>query len=75
MKTSNAIELAIKTVGSQSKLAAILSVKQQAVSNWKAVGFPPPNRVIAIERATNGAVTRHQLRPDIYPNDTPSPGS
>jgi DNA-binding transcriptional regulator YdaS (Cro superfamily) len=27
----------------------------------------PPLRVLEIERATEGKVTRHQLRPDMYP--------
>jgi DNA-binding transcriptional regulator YdaS (Cro superfamily) len=27
----------------------------------------PAEFVLAIERATGGRVTRHQLRPDIYP--------
>jgi DNA-binding transcriptional regulator YdaS (Cro superfamily) len=29
----------------------------------------PAERVLDLERATNGKVTRHELRPDLYPRE------
>lgn len=69
MNTS--IQLAAELLGSQQALAKAAGVTQPAVFKWLA-GKTRPNfsAAIAIERATNGAVTRHDLRPDIYPNPT-----
>lgn len=33
---------------------------------WWLKNTPPANRCLAIEAATNGAVTRYELRPDVY---------
>jgi DNA-binding transcriptional regulator YdaS (Cro superfamily) len=67
---SRAIELA----GGQSALAKAVGVKQQNVWSWvNRTGKCPPEHVLAVEAATEGAVTRYQLRPDIYgpaPSDT-----
>lgn len=65
----NPIEKAALIVGSQLALAEALNVSPQAVQQWVATGQAPPRRVIAIEQATNGEVSRHELRPDIYPED------
>lgn len=43
-----------------------------AVSHWRHRGIPLV-RAIAIERATNGAVTREDLRPDIFGPPHPEP--
>lgn len=58
----NAIELA----GGSGKLANALGISAAAVSQWERC---PAERVIAVERATGGKVTRTQLRPDLYPPD------
>lgn len=55
---------AIDAAGSARALAEKIGVTPQAVSQWDQV---PPLRVIDIERATG--VTRHELRPDLYPKD------
>ena len=52
--------------GTQAELARRIGVKPMTVSQWKVRGVPP-NRVLPIEKATGGQVTRHDLRPDIYP--------
>lgn len=62
-----AIEKAIETVGTQSELARKIGVFPQQVQKWFSTGLIPPNRVLAVEKATNGQVTRYELRPDIYP--------
>lgn len=58
------IKSAFDAAGGPQGLAAALGIKRQAFYQWNRV---PAERVLEIERATNGAVTRHQLRPDLYP--------
>lgn len=62
----NALDRAIEIVGGVSALADALGVRQSAVSNWKARGQVPAERCIAIENATEGAVSRYWLRPDVF---------
>ena len=68
-----ALQRAIDLLGSQAELAKAISskdrpIKQQHIWNWinrdKRI---PAEAVIPIETATKGHVTRHELRPDIYP--------
>ena len=61
------IQKAIDVVGSQGKLAKLLGIKQQGVSYFlhkadKVTG----EMALQIELATNGKVTRKQLRPDLF---------
>lgn len=63
----NAIEQAIKHFGGVSRLADAIGVGQSAISNLATRGgTPSPANCLAIERATSGAVTRQDLRPDDY---------
>ena len=56
---------AIAYVGGAGKLAAAIGVGQSAISNWRARGTVPDALMCsAIERVTNGTVTRRDLRPD-----------
>lgn len=66
---TEALTKAIAIVGGQTQLARLLGVKQANVWHWlnKAVHVPG-EYVLAIEKATGGEVTRHQLRPDLYPD-------
>ena len=74
------LDRAVLFFGTQSSLARALGVCPMAVSHWQTRGVPPA-RVIAIEAATNGLVTRSELRPDLWPPEkdsrptliTPSP--
>jgi len=50
----------------QAALAAAVGVTQGRVSHWLAGASIPAERAKAIEIATNGAVKRHELRPDIF---------
>ena len=68
-----ALQRAINEAGSQAELARRvasdgLPIKQQHIWNWlnrdKEV---PAEAVLPIERAVEGRVTRHELRPDLYP--------
>lgn len=56
------IARAVAAVGSVKALAEKLGVKPQAISQWRQA---PAERVLAIEAASG--VSRHELRPDIYP--------
>ncbi|WP_444902197.1 transcriptional regulator [Microbulbifer sp. SSSA007] len=61
------IELAIKTVGTQQKLATALGLSQGAVAQWVTGRRPvPPRQCIPIEMVAGGVVTRHELRPDVF---------
>lgn len=59
------IEKAVLKAGSQSALARALSITPQAVSRMCALNRVPAERVLDIERLTG--VSRHELRPDLYP--------
>lgn len=67
-----ALQKAIAACGSQAELARRIGKKQAHVWNWlNRDQSVPAEVVLSIERATDGAVTRHELRPDIY---GPRPG-
>ncbi len=66
LREMKAIEQAVSVLGGTSKAAAALGVWPQSVTNWKARGRAPANQCIAIEAATKGAVTRYDLRPDVF---------
>lgn len=63
---------AVNLFGSQSEFAAACSdshreIKQGHVATWLSRGKrAPADMVLRIERATNGKVNRHQLRPDVF---------
>ena len=55
--------------GNESKLAKAVGIKPQSINaSWRFRGVPV-NRVLQIEKITGGKFARHQLRPDIYPED------
>lgn len=61
------IDKAADIIGSQTALAAVLGVSKGAVSQWKDENRRvPAAHCLAIERATSGAVTRRDLRPDDF---------
>jgi DNA-binding transcriptional regulator YdaS (Cro superfamily) len=60
-------------MGSQAELARQLGIGVAAVTHWKRRGRIPADRVLSIERLTNGQVTRHEMRPDLYPVERVSP--
>jgi len=56
---------AADAVGGQAKLAGLLGVTPPTVNQWAKGTRPVPIvHCVAIERATAGAVTRRDLRPD-----------
>ena len=60
---SEAIEIA---GGSQKKLADKIGFSQMAVCKAVRSGLPSARMAADIERATEGAITREQLRPDLF---------
>jgi DNA-binding transcriptional regulator YdaS (Cro superfamily) len=61
-----ALDLAVTRSGSQSAMAKICGVSQPAVWKWLSEGKQlPAKHVLDVEAATG--VSRHDLRPDIYP--------
>lgn len=65
----SALVRAIEVVGGQTQLARLLGVKQANVWHWlNKADRVPGEYVLAIETATGGQVTRHELRPDLYPD-------
>jgi len=66
MNTAEALQRAVDIIGNRAILARHLGLTRQAVHQW---GKIPPRYVIPIERLAGGAVTRHELRPDIYPEE------
>lgn len=62
-----ALSRAIEKLGGQSALARACGVKQGHVWHWLNKSHSVPgDYVLAIEAATGGAVTRYELRPDIF---------
>lgn len=55
---------AIDLVGGVGALAKRIGVGQSNVSNWKMRASVPAEHCAAIEQATEGKVSRKELRPD-----------
>lgn len=55
----------VQAANGLSALAKRVGVRYQAVQHWLRSGRVPAARVIAVEAATG--VSRHRLRPDLYP--------
>lgn len=56
-------------IGSQSAMARLCGIGQPAVWKWlQSSKRIPAEYVLSVEAATG--VSRHHLRPDIYPEDT-----
>lgn len=65
MSVKAALEKAISEAGGQTILANAIGKTQGHISKWLERGYVPPEMVLKIEKATG--VSRHDLRPDIYP--------
>lgn len=67
MTYQQAIHQACEQLGSQAGLAKAIDVAPAIVHQWRSGVRPVPvQHCLAIERATNGAVTRRDLRPDDF---------
>ncbi|MDA5192783.1 transcriptional regulator [Govanella unica] len=68
MTPFEALEAAVERAGSQSALARKLGVSQTAVWKWlQSSKRIPAEHVLKTEKMTG--ISRHLLRPDIYPMD------
>lgn len=65
--SENIIQKAVQIIGNQEKLAEDCGVSQPTISNWKKDNRVPGEYVLKFEKATNGQVSRHEIRPDLYP--------
>ena len=63
---TSALEQAIRIIGTQQALARKLGIRAPSVAEWRRRGRVPAERCAAIETATGGEVTRHDLRPDLF---------
>lgn len=70
---------AVNMVGGQAALARALqnrrhcNIRQQHIWKWLQKGRVPAEYAMTIEGITGGAVTRYDLRPDVFgPPPTPS---
>jgi DNA-binding transcriptional regulator YdaS (Cro superfamily) len=57
---------AITAAGGVSKLASLIGVRQNVISNWRTRGQVPAEHCLSIEQAVHGQVTRYELRPDVF---------
>jgi DNA-binding transcriptional regulator YdaS (Cro superfamily) len=72
-KTERPVEKVVRLAGGQAELARRCNTSQPRI--WQCVHRNqrvPADLVIPFERAVAGQVTRHELRPDLYPNDEPT---
>jgi DNA-binding transcriptional regulator YdaS (Cro superfamily) len=67
-RRKRALFKAVEIVGSQSELARLLGVRQSSIWTWLNVTKDVPAEICAqVEHVTGGAVTRSDLRPDLWP--------
>lgn len=69
---SEALDRATEAAGGVMHLAAAIGELPQTVSMWRKRGRVPAEKCIAVEKASGGAATRYDLRPDVF-GDSPSP--
>jgi len=64
----NPLQKAVEIAGGQTCLAKLIGIRQSHVWNWlnRSLGVVPAEYCIKIEQATNGSVTRYDLRPDVF---------
>ncbi len=68
MNGIKAFKRAIAITGSQVNMAKAIGKKQAHVSMWIKRGKVPAEVCRLIEQATNGVVTRYELREDVFGN-------
>lgn len=61
-----ALDRAAQILGTQEALAAALGIRSPSISEWRQREQVPVERCLQIEAATNGKVTRYDLRPDVF---------
>ncbi|WP_082060807.1 transcriptional regulator [Pseudomonas abietaniphila] len=72
-KKERPVEKVVRLAGGQAELARRCNTSQPRI--WQCLHRNqrvPADLVIPFERAVGRQVTRHELRPDLYPEDEPS---
>jgi DNA-binding transcriptional regulator YdaS (Cro superfamily) len=70
--SDSALARAVRATGSQSAFARLLGNAQQTVNDWLKKGRPlPAEYVLKVEAGTG--ISRHELRPDLYPIEAGQP--
>lgn len=64
--SADGLRKAITEAGGQAPLARLVGKRQSHVWRWLQAGRVPAELAVPIEAALKGAVTRHELRPDIF---------
>lgn len=68
--SDSVLAIAVRKAGSQSAFGRLIDKRQSVIHDWLRDGKPlPAEHVLAIEAATG--ISRHDLRPDIYPREDP----
>jgi DNA-binding transcriptional regulator YdaS (Cro superfamily) len=67
MESTHPLLAAVQAVNprTQARLAQLCGVVPMTISQWLRRGVPA-RRCVAIERVTQGKVTRYALRPDVF---------
>lgn len=68
-ESDTALAKAVRVAGSQSAFGRILGKSQSTVREWLKRELPA-EFVLKVEAETG--VSRHQLRPDLYPDEAPA---
>lgn len=66
MTVRSLIQAAITLAGSEAKLGEACGVSQSAIWKAKKAGRVSGELAVRIHRATDGAVPKHRLRPDLW---------
>lgn len=67
MDKRSLIEAAIAKFGTETKLAEAAGVSQPTINEAKRSGRVGHRLAAAIDQATEGEISKHDLRPDIWP--------
>jgi DNA-binding transcriptional regulator YdaS (Cro superfamily) len=65
-KLKSLIERAVRDAGSQAKLAAKMACSQQQIAYLLKARTITAEMALKVHAATDGKVSKHQLRPDIF---------
>lgn len=68
----NPVETAIQVANGVRPLARLIGIAAPSVWEWRKRGRVPAERVLQLEAVTG--LSRHVLRPDLYPQDLPRRG-
>ncbi len=63
------IQQAIAMLGSEKKLAAAAGVSQPVVNVAKKTGRVGPRFAVGVHKATNGKISKADLRPDLFSDE------